>query len=148
MKYMLLFPLLVTTFCSWSNDTITLKILDNFDQNHFTQAESVANVKTNDDIVKIWAWVKFRSETPLVKEQKYYFEWEYDDGNGTIKLDNHTNNPAVYTRQRREDRIDDYTWLVKRIWPVNKGEYIFKVKVLDPNSKKLVTLKSSSVIVE
>ncbi|CAH0529207.1 hypothetical protein [Vibrio hippocampi] len=148
MKYMLIFTLLITPFYSWSNDTITLKILDSFDQKHFTQANGVASVKTNNGIVKIWAWVKFSSKTPLIKEQKYYFEWEYHDGNGTIKLENHTDNADVYTRQRREDRIDDYTWLVKRIWPVNKGKYTFKVKVFDPSSQKLATLKSSTIYVE
>ncbi|MGV2990408.1 hypothetical protein ACE1OE_22565 [Vibrio sp. E150_011] len=148
MKYVLLFTLLVMPFCSWSNDTITLKILDSFDQKHFTQADGVTSVKTDNSIIKVWAWVKFSSDTPLIKEQKYYFEWEYDNGNGTVKLENHTNNADVYTRQRREDRIEDYTWLVKRIWPVNKGKYIFKVKVIEPSSNKLVTLKSSTVHVE
>ena len=130
-----------------AEDSVTMHILDAFDTSAHTNIHPVKRI-SGGGVKKIWAWLRFRSDSSLVSDQLYYFEWGYDDGAGRIKYENHEDNYEVYTHKRKTDRMDDYTWKAKRIWMNNKGTYDFQVKIKDSKSGKLVSVDSAEIIVE
>lgn len=136
----ILIKIIILSFLStvvYGEDSVKVRILTEFDKENYSRAVHISSIE-HQGIVRLWCWVKVRSESTNIKPIKYYIELGLDDGSGRRILSDHNKEPNIFVFERPDDQMVAYHWLAKRIWTSNEGVYDFTVYTLEDGKKRTV----------